>query len=192
VPLSLISAFAFAFDPRLTLVFSRVDFGTPSKTSIFGVRSSPSNYVKPGKKPLSSMSPVMLFRRQEGAKVGEWGDLHMVVGGSGGPKIITAVLQVILNYVHRGMPLFESVAHARVHDQLLYRDALVTAVEQSKLLQGPTISVSNKTRAALDGRGHKLLELDYLGTVQAVAVDPETGELSAVSDIRKGGSPAGY
>lgn len=138
------------------------------------------------------MSPVLLFRRQEGAELGEWGDLHMVVGGSGGPKIITAVLQVILNHVYRGMPLFESVAHPRVHDQLLYRDALVTTVEHSTLLQGPTISVSDRTRAALESRGHKLLDLDYMGTVQAVAVDPETGELSAVSDIRKAGFPAGY
>lgn len=138
------------------------------------------------------MSPILMFRRHEGAKEGEWGDLYLVIGGSGGPKIITAVLQVILNFVFRGMPLFESMAHPRVHDQLLYQDAHVTTVEHGQLVEGPMISVSNRTRSALANRGHKLLQLDYLGTVQAIAVDPETGELSAVSDIRKGGTPAGY
>ena len=138
------------------------DFGAPSKTSIFGVRSSESNYVKPGKKPLSSMSPTFVFRNRENDEVGNIGQLQLVIGGSGGPKIITAVLQVILNFLFRGMPLFEAVAHPRVHDQLLYRDAMVTTVERCKLIQGPTISLSNTTRTALERRGHKLLDVDYM------------------------------
>ena len=63
--------------------------------------------------PLSSMSPTMIFRKREGSS-DEFGRLELVLGGSGGPKIITAVLQVIINYCYLGMDLFGSVARARV------------------------------------------------------------------------------
>lgn len=75
----------------------------------------------------------------------------------------------------------------------MYHDAAITTTELSHLDQGPTISVSQRTKDALLARGHSsLLDIDYAGTVQAVAVDLETNVLSAVSDIRKGGKPAGY
>lgn len=60
------------------------------------------------------MSPTMIFRKIEGSGDSEFGKLELVVGGSGGPKIITAVLQVILNYCMLGMDLFGSVARSRV------------------------------------------------------------------------------
>lgn len=60
------------------------------------------------------MSPTMVFRKTEGSSDSEFGKLKLVVGGSGGPKIITAVLQVIINYCMLGMDLFGSIAHARV------------------------------------------------------------------------------
>jgi gamma-glutamyltranspeptidase / glutathione hydrolase len=60
------------------------------------------------------MSPTMVFRRAEGSRASDFGKLELVVGGSGGPKIISAVLQVILNYCFLGMDLFGSVARARV------------------------------------------------------------------------------
>jgi gamma-glutamyltranspeptidase len=141
------------------------------------------------------MSPTMVFRRQEGKYYSEsegWGDLVLTLGGSGGPKIITAVLQVLLNVCFIGMPLFESMARARLHDQLIYHDSLVTGTERDVLEQGPTLEVSQRTKDALLKRGHSLIEIDYTGCVQAIAVDLDNKTLSAVSDIRKGGSPAGY
>ena len=117
----------------------------------------------------------------------------LALGGSGGPKIITAVLQVLLNVCFLGMPLYDSMARPRIHDQLIYHDSVVTGTEKDALEQGPTIEVSQRTKDALLKRGHsQLLELDYTGCVQAVAVDLESKTLSAVSDIRKGGSPDGY
>lgn len=78
-------------------------------------------------------------------------------------------------------------------DQLLYHDAAITTTELSHLDQGPTIEVPQRTKDALLSRGRKsLLDIDYAGTVQAVAIDLETNSLSAVSDIRKGGKPDGY
>jgi gamma-glutamyltranspeptidase / glutathione hydrolase len=137
----------------------------------------------------------MVFRRQEGKYASEtngWGDLVLTLGGSGGPKIITAVLQVFLNVCFLGMPLFDSMARPRIHDQLVYHDAIVSGTEKDVLEQGPTLQVSQRTKDALLQRGHNLLDIDYTGCVQAIAVDLDTRTLTAVSDIRKGGSPAGY
>jgi gamma-glutamyltranspeptidase len=137
----------------------------------------------------------MVFRRQEGkyaAETNGWGDLVLTLGGSGGPKIITAVLQVMLNFCFLGMPLFDSMARPRLHDQLVYHDAVVSGTEKDVLEQGPILQVSQRTKDALIQRGHSLLDIDYTGCVQAIAVDLDTRTLTAVSDIRKGGSPAGY
>lgn len=166
------------------------DFGTPGKPNYFGLMPSEKNFIKPRKKPLSSMSPTLFFKKNE--EESSLGDLFMAIGASGGPKIITSVVQVFINHALLGMPLFESMAHPRIHDQLLYHEAAVTCFETDVLDGGQIIQVSNRTRTALASRGHKLLSVDYAGTVQAVAVDLETKTMSAVSDIRKGGTPAGY
>jgi hypothetical protein len=48
--------------------------------------------------------------------------------------------------------------------------------------------VAQRTRDALTSRGHELLDVTYEGTVQAISIDMETKELSAVCDVRKGDS----
>jgi len=169
------------------------DFGIPGRPNAFGLKPSESNYISPGKKPLSSMSPMMMFRQEESIKSDEsLGTLFLAIGASGGPKIITAILQVFINFAWLGMPIYESIAHPRIHDQLLYHAIAVTTVEKSQLEQGPTIEVSQRTRNALEARGHQLIDVDYAGTVQAISVDLETKTLMAACDIRKGGSPAGF
>ncbi|VEU43355.1 unnamed protein product [Pseudo-nitzschia multistriata] len=180
------------------------DFGVPGAPNHFGLRPSESNFVAPGKRPLSSMSPTMVFRRTNRSDVitasdNKWENLAMVLGGSGGPKIITAVIQVFLNVFFLGMPLFDAIARPRVHDQLLYHESVVTTTERAILKGGTksnyteiTIDVPQRTKDALLKRGHKLIDIDYTGCVQSILVDPDTNTLSAVSDVRKGGSPAGY
>ncbi|KAL3914838.1 MAG: hypothetical protein SGARI_008325, partial [Bacillariaceae sp.] len=158
------------------------DFGVPGRSNFFGLKPSEANFIAPGKKPLSSMSPTMVFRRQEGryySEKDEWGSLVLTLGGSGGPKIITAVLQVLLNVCFLGMPLFESMAKPRLHDQLIYHDSVVTGTERDVLKQGPILEVSQRTKDALMKRGHSLIDMDYTGCVQAVAVDLDTKTLSA-------------
>lgn len=171
------------------------DFATPGRPNLFGLPPSEANYIAPGKRPLSSMSPTLVFRRDFDGEVTEsddLGKLFMTLGSSGGPKIITAVLQVFMNHALLGMPLYSAVANPRIHDQLLYHNSVVTTYDKCPLLQGPTIEVTNRTRTALKKRKHKLLPVDYLGTTQAISVDLETDLLTAVSDIRKVGTPAGY
>jgi gamma-glutamyltranspeptidase len=136
----------------------------------------------------------MVFHRNEETRTGALGKLVLVLGASGGPKIISAVLTVLTNYLFLGMPIYESVIRPRLHDQLIYHNAAATTVENSLLNQGPTINVPNITRASMMRRGHDLLDVNYQGTVQAIAIDTERheGGLSAVCDVRKGGRPAGY
>lgn len=162
------------------------DFATPGRANFFGLRPSESNYIVPGKRPLSSMSPTMVFRDTGNAN--EMGKLVLSLGGSGGPKIITGVAQVIINYALLGMPLFESVMAARIHNQLVYHGASASVVEK-----GQETHLSNRTYTALEARGQQLISTKLgLGSIQAVAVDLETNTLSAVSDIRKFGVPDAY
>ena len=167
------------------------DFGTPGRPNFYGLQPSKSNFIVPGKRPLSSMSPTLIFRRSK--KSDQLGDLMMVLGASGGPKIITAVFQVFFNYAVLGMPLFESISHPRFHNQLLYHNQDVTVYDQSRSVIGKVpINVSARSKEALIRRGQNLLPVDYLGTTQAAVIDLETKRLAASSDIRKGGKPAGY
>lgn len=62
------------------------DFGTPGKSNSYGVPPSPANYIKPGKRPLSSMCPVIILD--------ENGDVRLLIGGAGGIKITSSVAYV--------------------------------------------------------------------------------------------------
>jgi gamma-glutamyltranspeptidase len=173
------------------------DFASPGVPNHYGVEPSESNYITPGKKPLSSVAPTLIFRPREGVEITDkrnLGDqqLMMIVGASGGPKIPTATFQTVLNYIFRGLSLYDAVARPRLHDQLLYKGHSTTLYDDDHLLQGPNILSSQRTRNALVARGHEIAQVTNTGCVQAVALDLETGLWSAVSDPRKGGRPAGY
>jgi gamma-glutamyltranspeptidase/glutathione hydrolase len=74
----------------------------------YGLVGGDTNSVHPGARPLSSMTPTFLFRD---------GKLVMVTGSPGGSRIITTVLQVIVNVVDFGMNIAEAVAAPRIHHQ---------------------------------------------------------------------------
>ena len=62
------------------------DFSTPNTENYFNVYASPSNYIVPGKRPMSSMSPTIVLDKN--------GDMVLVVGSSGGTRIISGTLEV--------------------------------------------------------------------------------------------------
>lgn len=86
------------------------DFATPNFTNHFGVPPAEANYIAPGKRPLSSMNPVIISKRN---------NPFLAVGASGGTKIITAPMQCILNILSHNLTVGDAVAIPRLHDQLV-------------------------------------------------------------------------
>jgi gamma-glutamyltranspeptidase / glutathione hydrolase len=80
----------------------------PGAQNAFGLVGSEANSVHPGARPLSSMTPTILFKD---------GKLFMVTGSPGGSRIISTVLQVIVNVIDFEMNLAEAVAAPRIHHQ---------------------------------------------------------------------------
>ncbi|XP_049619491.1 gamma-glutamyltransferase 1a [Syngnathus scovelli] len=147
------------------------DFSSPYITNGFGVPPSPNNFIQPGKRPLSSMSPTIIFDKDKRVK--------MVVGASGGTKITTATALVILNSLFFKYNLRKAVTEPRVHNQL---NPNLTVVEQDfdkRILEG-LIEKNHLTR----------LQSNPDSVVQVVMRQGE--HLFAESDPRKGGYPAGY
>ena len=80
----------------------------PGDSNLFGAVGSAANSVAPGKTPLSSMSPTIVLK--DGQPV-------LAVGAPGGTRIITCVANTILNYLEYKLPLYDSVAALRIHQQ---------------------------------------------------------------------------
>jgi len=80
----------------------------PGEPNMFGLVQGESNAIAPGKRPLSSMTPTIILKD---------GKPFLVLGAPGGPVIITAVLQVILNVIDFGMNAQDAVDFPRIHDQ---------------------------------------------------------------------------
>lgn len=141
----------------------------PGSPNAFGLIGNLANAIAPGKKPLSSMTPTLVLRQ---------GRPYLALGASGGPRIITATLQTLLNVVDFDMNIADAVAAPRIHHQWV-PDKLY--VEKW---------MPQEVREALMARGHSLETGQAESTVQALMVD--SGRILGSSDPRKGGAPAGY
>ncbi len=82
----------------------------PGEPNYFGLLGNEANKIEPFKRPLSSMTPTIVFKD---------GEPFLLTGAQGGSRIITAALQVILNYYEYGLSPEESVMNARYHHQWL-------------------------------------------------------------------------
>ncbi len=145
----------------------------PGVPNVFGLVGGASNAVAPLKTMLSSMSPTFVYDSD--------GKLVLALGSPGGPRIISATLQTILNVVDFGLPLPEAVAAPRIHHQW-QPDKL--RVEKARF--SPTLL------AALRAMGHEVDESGPIGDVQAVARNAATGVLEAASDPRSEGEARAY
>lgn len=91
------------------------DFSIPGTTNAFGYIPSPANYVRPGKRPLSSISPVIVEHLNSTLADA----FYIAVGAAGGSRIITATIQNIMHLLDGGMTTAEALAMPRIHDQLV-------------------------------------------------------------------------
>lgn len=87
------------------------DFSIPGESNAFGYIPSEANFIRPGKRPLSSISTSIVERPD--------GTVSLVTGSAGGSRIITATLQVMLNVLEKNMTAHEALAAPRMHDQLV-------------------------------------------------------------------------
>jgi gamma-glutamyltranspeptidase/glutathione hydrolase len=162
------------------------DFLTrPGVPNEFGLVQSPRNLPAPGKRPLSSMSPMIVL---EGSESGGGNEqrVALVAGGSGGPRIISGTLLSALNCLLFDMSAAEALASPRFHHQWL-PDVLQM---EKALLESPAA-------AELRTRGHDVKLRALIGTVQLIrgvpaGADPKAGgshawAWQAASDPRKGG-----
>ncbi|MEQ9462588.1 MAG: gamma-glutamyltransferase [Haliea sp.] len=143
----------------------------PGQPNAFGLVESEANRIEGGKRPLSSMSPTMVFRE---------GKPWLATGSPGGSLIITAVLQTVLNATAFDMNIASAAAEARVHHQW-QPDKLV-------LEQG----ISPDTRRLLENMGHNVdIAPRTLGRTQSIML--ERGYLLGATDTRRpGGHVAAY
>ena len=169
--------------PSTGIVFNNQmdDFSNSVRPNAYGLHPSRFNYPEGGKRPLSSMSPSIVLDR--------YGAVRLVGGASGGPRIITATVQVILNYLGRGMDLLSALRNPRTHSQLL-PDLVYD--EQHLLVSGLRIDNPTSLFMSLAIKGHNVTNWSHsMGVAQFVARDPDTGVLTGVSDPRKDGKPCG-
>lgn len=148
------------------------DFTTrPGAQNVFGLITGEKNDIQPRKTPLSSMSPTFVFDGK--------GSFVMAVGSPGGPRIINATLQTIINVIDFKMPLLAAVHAARVHHQWMPDTIYLESA-----------SLDSETRGTLLSYGHQLTAIEAIGDVQAVQRLPD-GTLVGVSDSRGDGKPSG-
>ena len=141
----------------------------PGVPNAYGLVGSEANSVSPLAIPLSSMSPTILT-----SPTGE----KMAVGASGGPFIISATLQSIVNVIDFCMTASEAVSAPRVHHQWAPRAMFVDK------------EISLDVRQKLEEKGHSLRGMPFHSSVQMVYLDDD-GQYHGASDPRKGGRPAG-
>lgn len=88
------------------------DFSIPNAINAFGYVPSPANFVRPGKRPLSSISTTIVEKLSDGA-------VYLVVGSAGGSRIITATVQNLWNVLDKGLNAVQALKQPRLHHQLL-------------------------------------------------------------------------
>lgn len=87
------------------------DFSIPGESNSFGYIPSEANYVKPGKRPLSSISPIIAETAS--------GKLFFSIGSAGGSRIITANIQNAIHLLDGNMTVPDALKQPRLHDQLV-------------------------------------------------------------------------
>ncbi|KAL0410556.1 UNVERIFIED_CONTAM: Glutathione hydrolase 3 [Sesamum latifolium] len=170
------------------------DFSIPTDVSPDKLPPAPANFIRPNKRPLSSMNPIIVLKDNQ---------LAGVIGGSGGLNIIPAVVQVFVNQFILGMEPLAAVQNARVYHRLIPN---VVSYENWTVIDGEHIELSEERKQFLRVRGHQL-QAKAGGAICQLVVQNLTnrleysgrkvkndnvfhGILTAVSDPRKGGWPA--
>jgi gamma-glutamyltranspeptidase/glutathione hydrolase len=141
----------------------------PNEPNLFGLMQGRANELAPFKRPVSSMAPTIVLK--DGKPV-------LVIGAAGGPRIISAVLQVIVAVLERGQSLEQAMSAVRLHHQWQPDEVCFDREPPPELL------------AALQKAGQKISQERKTATVQAIQILPD-GTLVGACDPNRGGRPVG-
>jgi gamma-glutamyltranspeptidase/glutathione hydrolase len=144
----------------------------PGVPNQFGLVQGESNAIAPGKRMLSAMSPTIVLDPA--------GRLFMLIGGRGGPRIITSVAQVILNVIDHQMTLADAMSAPRIHHQAL-----------PDTLRYEAGGIDSTELAKLRGMGYALGAYGH-GEAAVAAIRRVNGGYEAMWDPRRVGKAAGY
>ena len=142
----------------------------PNAPNAYGLVGFDANAPGPAKRPLSSMTPTIVLKD---------GNPVLVTGSPGGSRIITAVLQMIVNVIDHGMTVAQATSSPRVHHQWLPDRVFVEP------------GIPDTTRQALEARGHTVMQTRPFGAVNSVAVTPE-GLIGAADSRTRGALAVGH
>lgn len=134
----------------------------PGTPNVYGLVGGEANAVQPAKRPLSSMSPTIVARD---------GKTWLVTGSPGGSRIITTVLQMVVNSIDFGMNVAEATNAPRFHHQWL--------PDQLRVEKG----FSPDTLRLLETKGQHVKVLPSMGSTQSIMIGPD-GMLYGASDPR--------
>ncbi|MCA9131866.1 MAG: gamma-glutamyltransferase [Planctomycetales bacterium] len=134
----------------------------PGVRNAFGLLGSEANLIAPGKRPLSSMSPTLVLD--------DTGNPMLSCGAAGGPKIITAVLQILVRQIDLGQSLEQALAAPRVHHQWSPDQAVCER------------SLDDRLVAQLEALGHRTSRIASAAVAQGVSLGSEG--LTAAADPR--------
>jgi gamma-glutamyltranspeptidase/glutathione hydrolase len=144
----------------------------PGTPNMYGLIQGASNAIAPGKRMLSAMSPTIVLDPR--------GNLLLVTGARGGPRIISATSQIILNVIDHRMSLADAMSAPRIHHQSLPDSIRVE-----------TGGVERSVIARLTAMGHHVFELS--GIASAASIMRVKGGYEGMDDPRsRGGGAAGY
>jgi len=144
----------------------------PGVPNSYGLVQGERNAIAPGKRPLSSMAPTMVFRK---------GRLFLVTGSPGGSRIITITLETILNVVDHDMNIAQAVDAPRIHHQWL-----------PDVVYAEPGAVTPAVRRRLEAMGYRLVEQRPWGAAEAILVGPGGVREGANDARRPAGLAAGY
>ncbi|GFO36692.1 gamma-glutamyltranspeptidase 1 [Plakobranchus ocellatus] len=160
---------------RTGIVFNNEmnDFSVPhSPSPMYGFPVSPANAIRPGKRPMSSMSPAIIWDENQKKT-------RMVTGAAGGSRIPSVVAKNIIDVLWLNRSLSESVDLGRFHHHL---------VPASVELEG---TFSKEIEEGLKAKAHDVELLTAKTVIQAIDI-LGIEEIVATADFRKGGEPMGF
>ena len=137
-----------------------IESGLPNA---FGLTGGEINSIEGNKRPLSSMSPTIITKNDKPI---------IIVGGAGGPRIITSVLQSIINILDFNLSVENAISKPRFHQQFI-PDAIY--VEKG---------FSNEIINYLEEKDYEIIEKEKLGIVNIIAWDSTKNIYTGASDVR--------